>query len=224
MAAPKKVDYARIEPGWRAGIKSPAQLAAEYTEATGISVSHTAINKHFKGRNIPRDLADKVRSKAESMVLEAMVTGKVSAETTKPDLAIINVNAELQANIEIGQRKDIGRSRKLVVKLLDELEEQTDKVHDLEELGEMMRKENDAGVDKLNDLYHKVIGLSGRISNMKALTEALKNLIGLERQAYNMDAPVKPPSSASELSDEELERRFQAEYAALGSYAAATTD
>lgn len=55
MPARKKVDYERIEPGWRAGVLSPAQLAAEYTEATGVSVSHAAIIKHFKKLGVPRD-------------------------------------------------------------------------------------------------------------------------------------------------------------------------
>jgi predicted GNAT family acetyltransferase len=209
MAAPKKVDYERIEPGWRAGIKSPAQLAAEYTEATGISVSHTAINKHFKKLGIPRDLADKVKSKAESMVLQAMVTGKVSTETTKPDAEIINGAAIHVATIHFEHRRDIKRSRSLVVALLEELEHQTVNVEVFEQLGELMRRENDAGVDKLNDLYHKVIGLSGRVANIKSLSEALKNLIGLERQAFNMDLPEKPADDPKDLTDAELESRIR---------------
>ena len=69
MAAPKKVDYERIEPGWRAGIKSPAQLASEYTEATGISVSRSAIIKHFTELGVPRDLKAKVRAAAHQAAL-----------------------------------------------------------------------------------------------------------------------------------------------------------
>lgn len=220
MAAPKKVDYARIEPGWRAGVKSPPQLAAEYTAATGISVSHTAIIKHFKKLGVPRDLAAKVKSKADSMVLQAMVTGKVSIETTKPDAEIIDAAAVQVATVHFEHRRDIKRSRSLVVALLEELEHQTVNVEVFNELGELMRKENEAGVDKLNDLYHKVIGLSGRISNIKSLSEALKNLIGLERQAFNMDAPEKPPGDLRDLSDDEIERRFQDEFARLNGTAA----
>ena len=54
MPARKKVDYERIEPGWRAGALSPSQLAAEYTDATGVSVSRSAIIKHFTELGIPR--------------------------------------------------------------------------------------------------------------------------------------------------------------------------
>ena len=57
MAAPKKIDYDRIAPGWRAGLLRPHQLAALYTEETGQKVSHAAIIKHFKKSGIARDLS-----------------------------------------------------------------------------------------------------------------------------------------------------------------------
>ena len=44
----KSVDYGRIEAGWRAGLLSPRQLAAIYTQETGDPVSHAAIIKRAK--------------------------------------------------------------------------------------------------------------------------------------------------------------------------------
>lgn len=186
MAAPKKVDYERIEPGWRAGILSPAQLAAEYTKQTGVSVSHVAIIKHFKKLGVPRDLAEKVKAKAAAMVAEAMVTGKVSNVTTKQDAEIIDVAALTVANVEITQRKDIARSRALAISLLSELEQQTENRELFEQLGELLRSEDEKGQDKRNELYHKVISSPGRIDSMKKLSDTLKTLIGLEREAYGI--------------------------------------
>lgn len=60
MAAPVRIDYDRIEPDWRAGIKSAQQMADEYTLATGQKVSHAGISKHFKKLGIPRDLIAKI--------------------------------------------------------------------------------------------------------------------------------------------------------------------
>lgn len=207
MAAPKKIDYERIEPAWRAGIKSPAQLAAEYTEDTGVSVSHAAIIKHFKKLGVPRDLAAKVKAKADSMVMHAMVTGKVSVETTKADAQIINDSAGIVAAVRIAHRTDIGRSRRLANKLLDELEGLTDNRDLFEQLGEMLRNEDDKGQDKRNDLYMKVIDLPSRSKTMKELAETLKNLIALERQAYDVGAE-KPGDDRSQLTEEELDRRI----------------
>ena len=90
MAAPKKIDYDRIEPGWRAGLLSPHQLAALYTEETGQKVSHAAIIKHFKKSGIARDLSSKINDRANAMVTEAMVTGKgpIPARTGQPCVAL----------------------------------------------------------------------------------------------------------------------------------------
>jgi len=191
MAAPKKVDYERIEPEWRAGVKSPAQLAAEYTEVTGVSVSHAAIIKHFKKIGIPRDLVAKVRAKADSMVMESMVTGKVSSETIKRDADVIEANAQAIANALLSHRKDIARNRGLANKLLTELEAQVDNPEEFEKLGELMYSPDDKGMDKLNDLYKKVTSLPSRIDSAKKLGETLKVLIALEREAYGVDKEVK---------------------------------
>ena len=212
MAAPKKVDYERIEPGWRAGIKSPAQLASEYTEATGISVSRSAIIKHFTELGVPRDLKAKVRAKADAMVAEAMVTGKVSTATTKRDVEIINESATREAIVRLAHRADIARSRGIVMNLLAELEAVcgTENAALLEELGEVMRNPDDNGQDKRNDLYQKLMSLPGRAKTMKDLGDSLKTMIGLEREAFSLDsggddAAGKP---GKEISDAELAVRL----------------
>lgn len=185
MAAHKKIDYARIEPDWRAGIKSPAQLAAEYTEATGVSVSHAAIIKHFKKLGVPRDLSAKIRAKADAMVMEAMVTGKVSSETTITDLKIIADSAMTVANIRIAHRADIYRSRQLVMMLLTELEEVTTQRDEYHQLAEVLR---DPEVDRqrLEAAFDKAMSLPTRTKTAKDLSDALKTLIGLEREAYSI--------------------------------------
>lgn len=59
----------------------------------------------------------------------------------------------------------------------------------LEELDELMRREDDKGQDKLNDLYHKLISLPGRAKTMEDLGESPSVLVMLERQAFGLDAP-----------------------------------
>ena len=69
MAAPGTVDYGRIEPGWREGLKSVPQLAAEYTAATGQPITQAAIRKHFVKIGVPRDLSAKIKAKADKPVV-----------------------------------------------------------------------------------------------------------------------------------------------------------
>ena len=190
MAAPRRIDWERIEPDYRAGIKSLLQIADEYEKATGVSVSHTAISKHFKKLGVKRNLKEKVLAKAEAIVSASMVSGKVSIETTATDAEIINKSAVDIATVRINHRSDITRTRKLALDMLSELEHQTGNVDLYEDLGEMLRSEDARGVDKRNDIYHKVISSAGRIDSLKKLAETLKTLIGLEREAYGIGPEV----------------------------------
>jgi len=193
MAAHRRIDWERIEPGWRAGVKSVLQIAADYTKSTGDKVSHTAINKHFRDLGVPRDLSAKIKAKADAIVSASIVSGNVSTETTETTAKIINENAVEIANVRLSHRKDIGRSRTLAMRLLEELEQQTAQVPELSQLGELMYSPDDKGIDKLNELYQKIISLPGRTKTMVDLSNTLKTLIGLERQAFGLD--TAPPSS-----------------------------
>ena len=190
MAAPKKIDYDRIEPGWRAGLLSPHQLAALYTEETGQKVSHAAIIKHFKKSGIARDLSSKINDRANAMVTEAMVTGKVTSKPSIPDSSIIEQGSVQVATVKLAHRRDIHRARNLANALLDELEKQTDPITLalLADLGDMLRSPDENGQDKLNDLYRKIIALPERSKTMKALVESLQKLVDMERTAFGMDA------------------------------------
>jgi uncharacterized protein YbjT (DUF2867 family) len=208
MAAPKKVDYEAIEPGWRAGIKSVAQLAAEYTEATGIKCSRPAIIKHFAKLGVPRDLSAKVRAKADAMVAEAMVTGTVTPATTIAEAAIIEAAAVDVATVRISHRRDITRFRALVLKLLAECEAEAADPAIFQQIGEILRRPDDNQQDKLNDAYMKAISLPQRIKGVKELADTLKTLVGLEREAYGIATePEKPPADDGKLPDPEAVAR-----------------
>lgn len=189
----KTVDYARIEPGWRAGILSPRQLAAQYTEETGQKVSHAAIIKHFVSEGVPRDLKAKIQAKAESLVTAAqakLVTQEVTQETRNRDKSIVDANAQAMATVLLAQREDIQRGKSVVMRLLEELEHQTgvESAALLAELGDLLRAEDDKGQDKLNDLYRRIISLPDRARTMKSLADSLRVMIDLQRQALGMDA------------------------------------
>lgn len=182
MAQPKKAapDWERIEAYYRAGLLSVREIAAAH------QISHTYINTRAKKFGWVRDLSKRIQDKAEALVSTATVSSGVSTETALSDKAIVEANAEVIAGIRLAHRKDISRSRSLAMALLGELEAQTGNIELFEQLGEMLRNPDDKGIDRLNDLYQKVISTPGRIDGMKKLAETLKNLIGLEREAYGL--------------------------------------
>ncbi|WP_175952862.1 hypothetical protein [Burkholderia sp. BCC0405] len=212
MSQEKKAppDWERIEADYRAGVLSLREIAASQ------GVTEGAIRKRAKRDDWARDLAGKVRAKADELVRRELVRSAVrTGSDAYSEKEIVAANGEAVAAIEIGQRKDIGRARTLAMSLLAELEHETDNFELFEELGEILRSEDDRGQDKRNDIYQKVISSAGRIDSMKKLADTLKTLVGLQREAYGLVAAQKlevtgknggpiETRTAQEMTDDEL--------------------
>lgn len=233
MAAPRKVDYERIEPGWRAGVKSAEQLAVEYTEETGVSVSGAAIKKHFRQQGIPRDLTAKVRAKADAKVLEASVeASKRSAKSA----VIVEAAASEIAAIRLEHRADASRARRLVRKLLEELAAVSDRPDLIESMEQALAERGEKAPEALRQALNRVTSLPGSVGALKTLAEAMRTLITIEREAYSMDAdgggggggigelarPLTDAERASRLASilERVRQRAQASDAGAGGDAA----
>jgi hypothetical protein len=193
MAQPKKAapDWERIEADYRAGLLSIREIASQH------GITDTAIRKRATRDSWTRDLAKRIQDKAEALVRTAEVRSQVRTEKAISDRELVDANAGLLANVQISQRKDVARGRALVMSLLAELEAETGDIELFQQLGEMLRSDDDKGHDKRNDLYQKVISSAGRIDGMKKLADAMKTLIGLEREIYGLANDVAPPPTAS---------------------------
>lgn len=181
------VDWERVESDYRAGLLSVREIAAAH------GISHTYINTRAKKFGWTRDLSKRIQDKAESLVSKAVVSTTVSTSARlETDAAVVAANAEIVASVRLNQRKDISRFRALALSLLAELEGASADPGLFEDLGVLLRQDDEKGQDKRNDLYNKVISSAGRIDSTKKLAETLKILIGLEREAYGIaDAPAK---------------------------------
>lgn len=186
MATDKKTpDWERIECEYRAGVLSIRQIALEF------GVSDGAIRKRAKKEEWERDLNGKIEAKADALVRkEAVRTQVLASESYKAtEKETIEANANLVASVRITHRKDIEKARTMTMALFDELEHMigTDQADLLAQLGELMYKPNEKGVDRLNDLYMKIIQMPNRVSSLKQLTDSLKTVVGLEREAFNLN-------------------------------------
>lgn len=187
-------DWERIELDYRAGIKTLRQIADEN------GISHGAINKRAKRDGWDRDLSKKIQSRADALVSKALVSNSVSKESKTSERQIVDANATKIADVQLGHRKDIQRKRSIVARLMDELEAQVgpENAALLADLGEMMRSPDDAGQDKLNDLYRRVISLPERAKTAKTLAETLRITVDMERQAFGMDKDADKKGDALE--------------------------
>lgn len=197
----KVIDWDAVELQYRAGIRSLKDIGREF------NVSDAAIIKRAKRDGWSRDLRAKIQAKAEAKVSAALVSAEVREQTRIAERTLVEANAEAVATIRLSQRSDIKRSRALCMKLFTELEQQTGQVPELMALGELLRKPDDRGQDKLNDIYQAVISLPERTKTMKALAEALRILVSLEREAFGIDAQ---PDAGNEGDKDFLERLLHA--------------
>jgi hypothetical protein len=189
-ATPKAViDWEKVEREFRAGVLSLREIG----DANGCS--HVAVSKRAKAEAWPRDLKARIKAKADELVNKAVVTTEVTSTRLVRDLETVEANARVIADIRLAHRNDITRARRLTNKLLDELEGLTDNRELFEQLGDFLRKEGEDGQDKRNDLYMKIIELPSRTKTMKDLAETLKTLVGLERQAYDLDTKLGDPAT-----------------------------
>ena len=195
MAAEKKViDWEKIELDYRAGVKTLRQIADEH------GISHVSINKRAKRDDWVRDLSAKIKAKSDNMVTKSLVTSEVTSEKRISEKQIVDDGATALTNVRLAQRKDIQRSRSIAMRLFDELEHAVgvENAAQLEHLGELLRNEDDKGRDVLNDIYAKIISLPGRVKAMKDLSDTLKTLVGLEREAFGLNE--KQESTADALT------------------------
>lgn len=200
----KETDWEAVEGAYRAGLLSLREMSQEY------GVSHVAIKKRADKEGWTRDLTAKIKAKADALVNSREVNSEVNSKPLVNESEIVNANAEVIASIRLSHRKDISRSRGLVMKLLSELEISTDNIDVFEKLGELMfDPEEKTGRDRLNEAYQKVISMAGRTKTMKDLADSLKTLVALERQAYGLDTEVKSPEDAptKERNINDLARR-----------------
>ncbi|ELI9034565.1 hypothetical protein [Morganella morganii] len=190
----KRPDWEAIESAYRAGVMSLREIASQH------DISEGAIRKRAKRDDWSRDLNAKIKARSDDMVRKQEVRSQVRSETALSERVLIEATAEVITNVRMEHRGDIRRARELANALFDELSAECADVAALEKLGELMIEPDDNGRDKLNELYHAVISLPERVKSAKALSETLKNLIGLERQAYGLD-DMQPNKTASQLSD-----------------------
>ncbi|MCU6671485.1 hypothetical protein M8013_22450 [Enterobacteriaceae bacterium H4N4] len=167
-----KPDWEAIESAYRAGVMSLREIASQH------GISEGAIRKRAKRDEWSRDLNAKVKERADDLVRKAEVRKQVRSETVLSERVLIEATAEVIATVRMEHRGDIRRARTLANALFDELEAECADVEALRTLGQLMLDVDEKGRDRLNELYHFII-------------ETLKNLIGLERQAYSMNEGEK---------------------------------
>lgn len=198
-------DWERIELRYRAGLLSLREIATEDG-----NVTESAIRKRAKRDDWTRDLSAKVQQRADELVRKEEVRSQVRTEETLSAKQEVEASAVALAAVKLGRRSRVRRGQEVTAKLWREIELTTDCIEELENLGEIMRSEDENGNDKRNELYCKVISLAGRVDTVKKLTEAEAKLQAMETEAFGLKvADEQPPETpAASIPLNELARRI----------------
>ena len=107
----------------------------------------------------------------------------------------IEAYADVIARVRLGQNERFKRVAALCMSMFEELEGQVANRPELAELGDMMLAPTEAGYDKLNDIYRKIIEFPGQVRAMKDLADVIGQLTTWETKAFRLEtAPLDAAS------------------------------
>lgn len=164
-------DWEAIEREYRAGQLSVSEIGRIF------GVSHTAINKRAKKFEWPRDLVDRVRQAVSAKLVSNPVSDEALAETVdQAATRIVQVVREHKTNIR--------SSRNILGKLFDELNDAIDHREEIED--DIVAETVDDKDGQRRARMLRAVALGSRAGVMLSLSAAMKNVIVLERQAFNI--------------------------------------
>jgi hypothetical protein len=204
----KQVDLEALEMDYRAGVMSVEEVGQKHGISKG-RVSQLA-KQHGWVRNLNAKIAAKAEAKVQAEAAREKAKQEALNDPTKQaarrlvESEVVEANAELQYQVRMGARRDVSRNENLVRKLLDELELVTDNRELFEQLGEILDEsgptENGGWKnDKQNEIYRKVISLTGRVDSAKKLVEMLEKLVALKFRVFGVKDEDGGPSTVDDL-------------------------
>lgn len=192
-----RVDWDAMEPHYRAGIKPLKDLGQEY------GCSDAAIVKHANKFGWVRDLQGKIQAKAQAKVSVAQVSAEVSTQTKLRESQVIEANAEIIAQADLINRKDVVLALDVSRSQLDEVAALCDPQfrEKLEWLGKINDESfvTDSGrevKDKTNELYMYIVSLAGRVKMSKEIAASHGVYIPLQRRILKLDAEANKNQAA----------------------------
>lgn len=191
-AGKRKIDWEAIEREYRAGRMSLREIGKSY------GLSDTAIRKRALRDGWDRDLSAKVAARAEALVRKHAVCAEVRSSQKASEREQLEASAEALKDVLLGHRADIRKAREVVKALLQRLEGVAGADDaSIQALIIAVGQNDPAGARGLA----KILGLPNLVGSVKGLTDALKTVIGLERQAFGLkdgaEAPLPGDSGVS---------------------------
>jgi hypothetical protein len=190
QAVPKKarVDWDAIERDYRTDKFTLRELAAKY------NVTHTTIARRAEKLGWTKDLTDAIRQATNAKLVQQSVQQQcTTAHQAATDTVLIA--AEINVQVIQSHRRGLQRIATIKERLLDQIEQAAALMPELSDLIEMVRKEDERGIDKANDALRKAMARSGLTDDLKKLAEIDEKVRKGEREAFGITSGEEEDSS-----------------------------
>jgi transposase-like protein len=180
MGSRKNIDWEAIEREYSNGQKSIRAIANQY------GVVHTSISRRARKEGWVQDKQDEVRRRTKAKLLTSArdKSTKTRTKSTNPTQEDINLAVHTNIEVLLGHRSHILQARQAVGLLMTQLQ---DAAVSRERLHKLIAKSDESPQAKAG--MRKAVNLPAHAGVVRDLSTALKNLITLERQAFNLDEP-----------------------------------
>lgn len=220
-----RADWESIEKHYRSGALSVRSIAV--LEA----VSESAIRKKAKERGWTRDLTERVQQKVREKLIaeevgEAELAQRAEQRAHRPDptadAEIVESASDTVVRVVREHRGTIRRSRELLETMLGQLQEAVEEREVIEQEIEQATEDDES--TKRRNRYLRAVSLPAQVVALRDLSLTLRNLVALEREAFNIgDAPPPPVSELTPIEQarvgfEDLRAAFQKRLALSGTF------
>ena len=181
---PKKVDWERVKREYEAGQLTIAEIS------TNCNVSRQMVTKRAREGGWTRDLSQQVRSGVHARLIsdgelpfkDALDTTELTGHTAQE---IVESAVDRGVKIVQQHRQDIRSLRIIALGLVRELDEAS---RNRDEIAAEIDIETAADENgRRRAAMHRAVSLSTRANIATSLSACIKNVIILERQAYNLE-------------------------------------
>ena len=184
-----QIDWEAIERAYRPGVLSLREIAKQH------GISEGAIRKRARAKAWARDLTDNVRNQVRTDLVRGTQVRTESEDPDAADRRIVEEAAATIVQIVREHRTDIRRQRQLAQRLSEQLEEAALYRQEIEDAiiagtaeaddPEATRGARQAAWIKRGQML-RAVALPTHAGVLRDLATALKTLVGLERQAFNI--------------------------------------
>jgi len=178
MSKKKRIDWKLVEGEFRAGQLSIREIAKQH------ECSDTAIRKKMNALGVSRDLSNRVAEKVRT----ELVRSEVRTANQETEREIVTVAAARSVEVVRSHRIKIHKGTTVVEKLLDDLYDVIDHREEIEE-DIVIATENEPNAKRQKRMM-RAVSIQQQASTAVSLSAALKNLVAIERQAFNLSDKV----------------------------------